>query len=60
MRFISKIMHPNLTINVSHSLELRLLDEAAVVFIQDLKDIFDFLGRLRGQAAQLEELFVAE
>lgn len=27
-----------------HTLELRLLDEAAVVLIEDLEDIFDFLG----------------
>lgn len=27
-------------------LELRLLDEAAVVLIEDLEDVFDLLGRL--------------
>lgn len=41
-------------------LELRLLDVAAVVLVEDLEDIFDLLGRLWGQATQLEKLLVAE
>ena len=43
-----------------HTLELRLLNEAALVLVNDLEDIFDLLGRLRGQARHLEELLVAE
>lgn len=43
-----------------YALELRLLDEAAVVLVEYLEDIFDFLGCLGRQATQLEELLVAE
>lgn len=43
-----------------HTLELRLLNVAAVIIIEDVEDILDFLGRLWGEATQLEEPFVAE
>lgn len=43
-----------------NTLELRLLDEAAFVIVEDLEDILDLLGRLWGQATQTEELLVAE
>lgn len=46
--------------SVFYTLELRLLNVAAAVLIQDVEDILDFLGGLWGQPTKLEEPFVAE
>lgn len=43
-----------------YTLELRLLNKAAVIIIEDVEHILDFLGGLWGEATQLEESFVAE
>lgn len=43
-----------------YTLELRLFYVAAVVLVEDLEDISDLLGCLRGQAAQLGELLEGE
>lgn len=46
--------------NDDDSLELFLLDVAAVVIVQDGEDLLDVLGALLGEATHLEELLGAE
>lgn len=48
------------TQSLCHTLELRLLDEAALVLVQDVEDIFDLFGCLGGQTTGREELCVGE
>lgn len=45
---------------VCFSLQLLLLNEAAVVLVDDEEGLLHFIGALAGQAACLEELLVLE